>query len=84
MRPPFPADPAGLLPFGKATRSTYQELIGLRRRHPWLTDAVVTTTDVTNTSIAIHLDGEGQHLTLRLNIGDEPVDGVEPHSWSVS
>jgi hypothetical protein len=44
---------------------------------------VVTTSDVTNTSIAIHLDGDGQHLTLRLNIGEEPVDGVEPHAWSV-
>ena len=84
VRPPFPADPSGLLPFGKPTLAVHQELIGIRRRHPWLTDAVVTTSDVTNTSIAIHLDGDGQHLTLRLNIGDKTVDGVAPHSWSVS
>ncbi len=84
VRPPFPGEPSGLLPFGKATLATYQELIRIRRRHPWLTDAVVTTSDVTNTSITIHLAGEGQQLTLRLNIGDEPVDGVPPHGWVVS
>ena len=84
MRPPFPADPSGLVPFGKPTLAVHQELIGIRRRHPWLTDAVVTTSDVTNTSIALHLDGDGQHLMLRLNIGDKTVDGVEPHGWSVT
>jgi glycosidase len=86
VRPPFPADPSGLLPFGKPTLAAYQELIGLRRRHAWLTEAVVTTSDVTNTSITIHLDGDGdgQHLTLRLNIGEVAVDGVEPHAWSLS
>ena len=84
VRPPFPAEPSGLLPFGKATLATYQELMGIRRRNPWLTDAVVTTSDVTNTSIAIHLDGDGQHLTLRLNISDVHVDGVPPHGWVVS
>ena len=86
VRPPFPADPSGLLPFGKPTLAVYQELIGIRRRHPWLTDAVVTTSEVTNTSIAIHLDGDddGQHLTLRLNIGDEEVGGLQPHGWSVT
>jgi cyclomaltodextrinase / maltogenic alpha-amylase / neopullulanase len=84
VRPPFPVDPSGLLPFGRPTLAVYQELIGIRRRHPWLTDAVVTTSEVTNTSIAIHLDGDGQHLTLRLNIGDKPVGGVQPHAWSVS
>ena len=84
VRPPFPADPSGLLPFGKSALATYQELIGIRRRNPWLTDAVATTSDVTNTTIAIHLDGDGQHLTLRLNIGEDAADGVAPHSWSLT
>ena len=84
VRPPFPEDPSGLLPFGKPTLATYQELIGIRRRHPWLADAVVTTSDVTNTSIAIHLDSDGQHLTLQLNIGDEAAAGVPPHGWAVT
>lgn len=84
VRPPFAADPSGLLPFGQPTLAMYTELIGIRRRHPWLTDAVVTTSEVTNTSIAVHLAGEGQQLTLRLNIGDAPVAGVAPHSWQLS
>ena len=84
VRPPFPADPSGLLPFGSDTLASYQELIGLRRRHPWLVDAELATSQLTNTFIAISLSSEGHSLTLSLNIGEEPVDGVEPHSWSVS
>ena len=83
VRPPFPADPSGLLPFGSDTLASYQELIGLRRRHPWLVDAELATSQLTNTFIAISLSSEGHSLTLSLNIGEEPVDGVEPHSWSV-
>ena len=84
VRPPFPGEPSELLPFGEATHAVYAELVGLRRRHPWLVDAVVTTGDVTNTSIAIHLDRDEHHLTLRLNIGDTTVAGVQPHSWSLT
>lgn len=44
----------------------------------------MTTSDVTNTSIAVHLDSGDSHLTLRLNIGDSAVDGLAPHSWSLT
>ncbi len=84
VRPPFPGAPSELLPFGEATHADYVELIGIRRRHPWLVDATVTTSDVTNTSIAVHLDSGDSHLTLRLNIGDSAVDGLAPHSWSLT
>ncbi len=84
VRPPFPAQPSELLPFGEATHADYTELIGIRRRHPWLVDAVATTSEVTNTFISIRLEGNGQALTLRLNTGDQPVAGVAPHDWSVS
>lgn len=83
VRPPFPETPDGLMPFGQELLAAYQELIGLRRRNPWLVGATVTTSEVTNTSIAIHLDDEGHHLTLRLNIGDQPVAGVAPNSWTL-
>ncbi|MCC6495832.1 MAG: alpha-amylase [Propionibacteriaceae bacterium] len=84
VRPPFPAQPSELLPFGEATHADYTELIGIRRRHPWLVEAVATTSEVTNTFIAIRLEGNGQALTLRLNTGDQPVTGVAPHDWTVS
>ena len=44
----------------------------------------LTVVTVTNTSIAILLDSGVNHLTLRLNIGDAPVGGVAPHSWSLA
>lgn len=84
VRPPFPGLPSELLPFGEPIHAAYTELISIRRRHPWLVDAGVATDELTNTFIAIHLTGEGQQLTLRLNIGDEPVAGVAPHSWQLS
>ena len=36
VRPAFPAAPAGLPPDGWPVYRLHQELIGLRRRHPWL------------------------------------------------
>ena len=59
-------------------------MIAVRRQHPWLVNADVTTSAVSNTSITIHLAGAEQRLELRLNISDEPVDGVPPHSWQLS
>ena len=84
VRPPFPEHPGDLLPFGADLHRHYQELIGIRRRHPWLVDAVVSTADVTNTWIAITLTGPEAALVLELNLADEVVDGVEPHGWRLS
>jgi glycosidase len=84
VRPPFPGQPSELLPFGEAIHADYTELIGIRRRHPWLVGAALTVEELTNTFIAIGLEADGQRLTLRLNIGHEPVAGVPPHDWSVS
>ncbi len=83
VRPPFPGQPSELLPFGEPTHAVFTELIGIRRRHPWLVDAEVTTADLTNTFISIELTGPepGQRLTLRLNLADEPVNGVPAHGW---
>ena len=72
VRPPFPAEPSGLSPLGQETHELYASLIGLRRRHPWLVDATFDTSDLSNTTIALHLKGrDGQQLTLALNAGDE-------------
>lgn len=58
----------------------YRRLIGFRRRTPWLTDAVISTSDVTHTYLRITAtprsdassgDDRGP-LTLVLNLGDEP------------
>ncbi len=78
VRPPFPLTPAGLAPYGRETFALYQRMVAIRRRHPWLVDAHLETTDVTNETMRVQLDSGGHRLVLVLNTGDEPtvVDGV--------
>ncbi len=73
VRPPFPATPAELLPYGATTFATYQRLLALRRRHPWLVDATITIADLSNETMRLQLSGEGHSLTLALNVSDTPV-----------
>lgn len=83
VRPPFPDTPEGLLPFGAELHDHYRAMISLRRQHPWLVDAELTTSQVTNTWITITLSGPDAELTLDLNIDDETVDDLAPHSWRI-
>ncbi|MBN9106343.1 MAG: alpha-amylase family protein [Propionibacteriaceae bacterium] len=73
VRPPFPEDPAGLLGFGRPVFEHYQEVLGLRRRHPWLVSARLTVAEVTQEGLAIELSGDGGRLGLALNFTDRPV-----------
>jgi len=36
IRPAFPATPSGLAPYGWPVYRLHQEVIGIRRKHPWL------------------------------------------------
>src|SRR5919112_693445 len=57
------------------TELLYRRVFGLRRRHPWLVDAVVETVRVTNNHLILRLqarDGQ-QALTLALNLADQPL-----------
>jgi cyclomaltodextrinase len=79
VRPAFPptAEDAGWArdPRRAAVADVYRELIGLRRRHPWLVDATVGEPDVLrNELLAVRLSGEGQQLALVLNAGDARAD----------
>ncbi len=51
----------------------HQELIGLRRRHPWLHTARSRTVAVGNDTIALEVAGPDQALIVCLNIGDGEV-----------
>lgn len=78
IRPELPASPAEVEDVNQGVLELYRRLIGLRRRTPWLTDAVLTTSDVTNTYLRITARprsgsaAEGGPLTLVLNLGDDP------------
>jgi cyclomaltodextrinase len=73
VRPPFPMTPDGLLPFGANTFELYQRLIGLRRSHPWIVDAVVSTLDISHESMVVVVTGPEQVIELALNVSDEAV-----------
>ncbi len=91
VRPAFPDDPADL-PIDPEIMNAHRRLIALRRENSWLADARLDTGHLTNTGLTIGLSGpEGRHLTLGLNVGDEPLSlpgsqgrlNVEPHSWAL-
>ena len=92
VRPPFPATPDGLAPFGREVHDLYRRLVHLRRTHPWLASATVSVDHVTNETVAIGLAGDGVRLTLGLNASDAPVElpgatgllRVEPHNWALA
>jgi len=72
VRPPFPADPTGLAPFGASTRELHQRLIGLRRRHPWLAHARTGVEHLSNTTLALRSTGPEESLLLLLSTDDAP------------
>ncbi len=88
IRPAFPATPTELASYGWPTYRLHQELIGVRRRNPWLTRARTTVEHLTNESMALRSTHGESSVVLLLNISDQdqrfPVDGspeVPPHSW---
>jgi cyclomaltodextrinase len=73
VRPAFPDTPADLAPYGWPTYRLHQDLIGLRRRHPWLHHARTTTPTLANKHAVLE-SSDGEHrLLLALNLADDPV-----------
>jgi glycosidase len=72
IRPAFPASPAELPPDGWPAYRLHQRLIGLRRRHPWLTRAQTTVEHLANETIAIRAAADDAGILLLLNAGDTP------------
>lgn len=70
VRPAFPTDP-GTLPDGADpdVLSLHQELIGLRRRHPWLHTARTDVEDVTDERLVYRSHGDGGALRVILDYG---------------
>ncbi|TDT62538.1 alpha-amylase family glycosyl hydrolase [Frigoribacterium sp. PhB116] len=71
------ADPAVL--------ALHQEMVGVRRRHPWLHGARTRTVSVTNETLVLEVrgaaagaDGADELLLVALNLGDEPLRVADP------
>jgi cyclomaltodextrinase len=73
VRPPFPPFPSDLAPFGEGWFRLHQELIGLRRRHPWLHWARTETLHLTNTQLVYRTAFGDDALVVALNIGEHPM-----------
>ena len=73
IRPPFPATPADLAPSGWPIYRLHQELIRLRRRHPWLHRARSRTIHLMNEQLVLAVGDAAQGLILALNLADSAV-----------
>ncbi|QIK71002.1 alpha-amylase [Propioniciclava coleopterorum] len=85
VRPPLPASPADLLPTGAWLHDVYAQLIGLRRRHPWLTRARVEVLDKTNESISYRAAAGEESLEVHLTLEPDPGVSVvcsDGETWS--
>lgn len=87
MRAPLPATPDDLAGLGQWMLRLHQELIGLRRRHPWLTRGRVEVIDKTNEQISYRTTGEGQDIVVELGLDPRPsatitADGTRLFEWS--
>lgn len=73
IRPEFPVGgPASLQMPDLGLAALYTELLGLRRRHPWLHRA--TTSEpraLSNEHLEVDVELDDQRLTIALNLGDE-------------
>jgi cyclomaltodextrinase len=79
IRPALPAaGPTALSPLGEPLFRLHQELIGLRRRNPWLHRATHRALHLRNTEYIVELSSGAHRIVVALNIGDAPMD-IEVH-----
>ncbi|WP_131106217.1 alpha-amylase family protein [Ornithinimicrobium sufpigmenti] len=69
VRPRFPHEPGDLGTWGQRVHRAHVDLIGLRRRHPWLVRARTETVTLTNEHLVYRSAGpEGQSLEVELDL----------------
>nr|WP_208382465.1 alpha-amylase family protein [Microbacterium ulmi] len=74
IRPSFPDTPAGLAPWGRRVHRAHQDLIGLRRRHPWLATATTQTLSLAGTRYAYRAQAAhgGPFLDVAIDLDRAP------------
>ena len=73
IRPAFPERSSSLLADGWPVYRLHQDLIGLRRRNPWLVRARSETLHLENRQTVIKLSADGNRLIIALNVADDDV-----------
>lgn len=89
IRPELPPHPDELSPLGEPTLRLHQELIGLRRRHPWLHTAQTSVVELANATMVYDVVGDGgERLRVALNLSDDgygvDADGLSVQAGSAS
>jgi len=85
VRPAFPATPADLAPDGWGIYRAHQQLIGLRRRHPWLVSARTAAVELTSTRYVYRAqaaDGSAA-LLVELDVSGTPRAVIRDDSGAV-
>lgn len=72
VRPAFPDHPDELATVGAWMLRLYQDLIGIRRRHRWLTRASTRVVELTNERIRYVSEAGGQAITVEIEIAPTP------------
>lgn len=82
IRPALPETPAELAPYGQWLYRAHQELIGLRRRHPWLTRGRLEVLDKTNETLSFWVRPGGgiDAQPIQVDLWLDPRPGVRVHS----
>lgn len=77
IRPAYPDAPdellAGLPAEQAEVLALHRELVGLRRRHPWLHRARSRTVSLANAAMVLEVAADDQRLLVALNLSDEPL-----------
>lgn len=71
VRPLFPPSPRDLSPIGGPVFALHQELIGLRRRNPWLHRARTEVLHLSNEVLAYRAAHDSEALVVLLNLSHE-------------
>jgi cyclomaltodextrinase len=84
VRPPFPDTPEELSDLGAPVLALYQELVALRRRHPWLVRARTRVEQLDNRQLVYRSTGAaGEALLVALNLDDADLVAAVPGEWQV-
>lgn len=86
LRPPLPAAPGDLAAEGWWLYRIHQDLIALRRRHPWIGWGRLTIGETANEVLSYAVEHEGNRLEVELALGATPavlarVGGVVEFAW---
>jgi cyclomaltodextrinase / maltogenic alpha-amylase / neopullulanase len=83
IRPGFPGAPDELAPTGWPVYRLHQDLIGLRRRHPWLYRAQTEMLQLASEQMTYRVAAGGESLVVALSLADEEVRAGVPGAREV-